>query len=360
MNVVGIDELAPRRRSTRELLLVTVSAPPEARARVVESVGMFEGRILGVGSTEVTVSLDGPPGKVDDFDDSSGSWDRRLAAHRPGGVAQLDEPNDSIQDNSVANVFYEKMLIVPHRRSRRRHHRLRLAGSRPRAEPEGPGIDVRIGVGGIGLKAKAEAAGLKVLSIATRWRSRRHHGPAPDTEQKAIYEASIEADLVDADALFFGHGFNIRFGRMVPPPLWTSSWSPQGPGHLVRRPMRRVGRALPRRVEQDASGHALGLGLAYADAIGGARAGVIETTFTEETETDLFGEQVVLCGGTTALVQAGFETLINAGYQPEIAYFECLHELKLIVDLMYEEGIAGMRDPSPTPPVRGPTLGPRS
>ena len=168
---------------------------------------------------------------------------------------------------------------------------------------------------------------------------------APDTEQKSIYEADIAPNLTEGDALFFAHGFNIRFGRIVPPAgVDVVMVAPKGPGHLVRRTYEEGG-GVPClvAVEQDATGQALGLGLAYADAIGGARAGVIETTFTEECETDLFGEQVVLCGGTTALVQAGFQTLVDAGYQPEIAYFECLHELKLIVDLMYEEGIAGMR-----------------
>ena len=139
--------------------------------------------------------------------------------------------------------------------------------------------------------------------------------------------------------------FNIRFELIQPAPgIDVCMVAPKGPGHLVRRTYLEGG-GVPAliAVEQDPSGNAKGLALAYADAIGGARAGVIETTFTEETETDLFGEQAVLCGGTTALVQAAFETLVDAGYQPEVAYFECLHELKLIVDLMYEEGIAGMR-----------------
>ena len=167
----------------------------------------------------------------------------------------------------------------------------------------------------------------------------------PDTEQKAVYDADIAPNLSDGDALFFAHGFNIHFDRIVPPAgVDVAMVAPKGPGHLVRRTYTEGG-GVPCliAVEQDATGHARDLALAYADAIGGTRAGVIETTFTEETETDLFGEQAVLCGGVTALVQAGFETLIEAGYQPEMAYFECLHEVKLIVDLMYEEGIAGMR-----------------
>ncbi len=161
----------------------------------------------------------------------------------------------------------------------------------------------------------------------------------------AIYTEHIEPNLNDGDALFFAHGFNIRFDLIKPPAgVDVCMVAPKGPGHLVRRTYVEGG-GVPCLIamEQDATGNAKALALAYADAIGGARAGVIETTFTEETETDLFGEQAVLCGGTSALVQAGFETLIEAGYQPEIAYFECLHELKLIVDLMYEEGIAGMR-----------------
>jgi ketol-acid reductoisomerase len=167
----------------------------------------------------------------------------------------------------------------------------------------------------------------------------------PDTEQKSVYDAEIAPNLSEGDALFFAHGFNIRFNRIVPPAgVDVVMAAPKGPGHLVRRTYTEGG-GVPCliAVEQDATGNARNVALAYADAIGGTRAGVIETTFTEETETDLFGEQAVLCGGVAALVQAGFETLTEAGYQPEMAYFECLHEVKLIVDLMYEEGITGMR-----------------
>ena len=168
----------------------------------------------------------------------------------------------------------------------------------------------------------------------------------PDTEQKAIYdEPTSRRTSQPGDAVAFAHGFNIRFGRITPAEgIDVIMVAPKGPGHLVRRTYVEGG-GVPCliAVEQDATGKARELALSYADAIGGTRAGVIETTFAEETETDLFGEQVVLCGGLTSLVQAGFETLVEAGYQPEMAYFECLHEVKLIVDLMYEEGIAGMR-----------------
>lgn len=209
------------------------------------------------------------------------------------------------------------------------------------------GVDVVVGLrDGSSSKAKAEAEGLRVMSIedASKWADAIMI-LLPDTEQKKVYDESIAPNLSDGDALFFAHGFNIRFGRIVPPAgVDVVMAAPKGPGHLVRRTFTEGG-GVPCliAVEQNATGHARDVALAYADAIGGTRAGVIETTFTEETETDLFGEQAVLCGGVTALVQAGFETLVEAGYQPEMAYFECLHEVKLIVDLMYEEGITGMR-----------------
>lgn len=167
----------------------------------------------------------------------------------------------------------------------------------------------------------------------------------PDERQKAVYEEEIAPGLQAGNALVFAHGFNVHFGQIVPPAdVDVFLVAPKGPGHLVRRTYE-AGAGVPALfgIFQDATGNAKDLALAYAKGIGAARAGVIETTFKEETETDLFGEQAVLCGGTTALVKAGFETLVEAGYQPEIAYFECMHELKLIVDLMYEGGLANMR-----------------
>lgn len=166
-----------------------------------------------------------------------------------------------------------------------------------------------------------------------------------DHVQAAVYKNAIEANLKPGDALAFSHGFNIHFKQIVPPKdVDVFMVAPKGPGALVRE-MYEQGKGVPCLVaiHQDATGKALEKALAYAKAIGGARAGVIETTFKEETETDLFGEQSVLCGGASALIQAGFETLVEAGYQPEIAYFECLHELKLITDLIYRYGIYGMR-----------------
>jgi ketol-acid reductoisomerase len=209
------------------------------------------------------------------------------------------------------------------------------------------GVDVAVGLREESSSAaKADAAGLSVMSIAeaAAWADVIML-LAPDTEQKRIYDEHIAANLEDGNALAFAHGFNIRFDRINPPAgVDVIMIAPKGPGHLVRRTYTEGG-GVPAliAVAQDATGDARAVAMSYADAIGGTRAGVIETTFAEETETDLFGEQAVLCGGLTALVRAGFETLTEAGYAPEMAYFECLHEVKLIVDLMYEEGIAGMR-----------------
>src|SRR5262245_21719950 len=209
------------------------------------------------------------------------------------------------------------------------------------------GVDVRVGLrDGSSSKAKAEAEGLRVMSVAdAAAEADVVMMLLPDTEQKRVFDAEVASNLQPGDALAFAHGFNIRFGRITPPEgVDVFMVAPKGPGHLVRRTYVEGG-GVPSliAVAQDATGKARDVALSYGNAIGSARAGVIETTFAEETETDLFGEQVVLCGGLTALVQAGFETLVDAGYQPEMAYFECLHEVKLIVDLMYEEGIAGMR-----------------
>ena len=209
------------------------------------------------------------------------------------------------------------------------------------------GFDVRVGLRPESSSVhKAEEAGLRVLSIPEAVAEADVVMVLlPDTEQKAIYDRDIAPHLAAGDMLMFAHGFNIRFARIAPPAdIDVTMVAPKGPGHLVRRTYVEGG-GVPSliAVHQDATGNAHGLALAYAYGIGATRAGVLETTFTEETETDLFGEQAVLCGGVSALVTAGYETLVEAGYQPESAYFECLHELKLIVDLMYEEGITGMR-----------------
>jgi len=209
------------------------------------------------------------------------------------------------------------------------------------------GVDVRVGLPeGSRSRERAEAEGLRVLTpYGACEEADLIVVLAPDPVQRQLYIDAIEPNLVDGDAILFGHGFNIRFGYISPPAgVDVCMVAPKGPGHLVRREYT-VGRGVPVlvAVEQDASGSAWDLTLSYAKGLGGLRAGGIKTTFTEETETDLFGEQAVLCGGASSLVMAGFETLVEAGYQPEVAYFECLHELKLIVDLMYEGGIAKQR-----------------
>ncbi len=209
------------------------------------------------------------------------------------------------------------------------------------------GVDVRVGLKeGSASRAKAEAEGLRVVTPEVACQEADLIMLlVPDHVARHVYKEAVEPNLEDGDALFFGHGFNIRFDYIKPPAnVDVCMVAPKGPGHLVRREYV-DGRGVPVlvAVEQDASGHAWELALAYASAIGGLRAGGIKTTFTEETETDLFGEQAVLCGGLSELIMKGFETLTEAGYQPEVAYFECLHEVKLIVDLMYEGGIAKQR-----------------
>jgi len=209
------------------------------------------------------------------------------------------------------------------------------------------GVSVVVGLReGSSSRAEAEGAGLKVLtpSEAAEWADVIML-LVPDQHMGPIYEEEIEAHLSPGDALMFAHGFNIHFDAITPPEgVDVLMIAPKGPGHLVRRTYTE-GSGVPAliAVHQDATGKAHDLGLSYAWGIGGTRAGVLETTFKEETETDLFGEQVVLCGGVSELVKAGFDTLVDAGYQPESAYFETLHELKLIVDLMYEGGLSYMR-----------------
>jgi ketol-acid reductoisomerase len=209
------------------------------------------------------------------------------------------------------------------------------------------GVDVRVGLPeGSRSRPKVEEQGLRVVTPdQAAAEADLIMVLTPDTVQRTVYAEAIQPHLTAGKALFFGHGFNIRYGLITPPSdVDVAMVAPKGPGHLVRRQFV-DGKGVPCliAVEQDATGNAQALTLSYAKGIGGTRAGVIRTTFREETETDLFGEQAVLCGGATALVQTGFEVLTEAGYAPEVAYFECLHELKLIVDLMYEGGIERMR-----------------
>jgi ketol-acid reductoisomerase len=241
-------------------------------------------------------------------------------------------------DNADLSIIQNRVVAVMGFGSQGHAHAMSLRDS---------GVDVRVGLApGSKSRAKAEEAGLRVVDPATAAaEADLIMILVPDPVQELLYKEAIEPNLQEGDALFFAHGFNIRFGFIKPPAFVDVCMvAPKGPGHLVRREYV-AGRGVPAivAVEQDATGEAWPLALSYAKAIGSLRAGGIKTTFTEETETDLFGEQAVLCGGASQLVMYGFEVLTEAGYQPEVAYFECLHELKLIVDLMYEGGIAKQR-----------------
>src|SRR5216684_4326522 len=209
------------------------------------------------------------------------------------------------------------------------------------------GVSVKVGLPAASRsRAKAQAAGLEADEVAavSKWAD-VIMVLVPDTTAATLYKDAIEPNLAPGKMLMFAHGFNIRFGTVnVRPDVDVTMVAPKAPGHRVRE-LYVEGAGTPAlvAVHQDATGHARALALSYAKGLGVTRAGVIETTFSEETETDLFGEQAVLCGGVSALIKAGFETLVEAGYQPEIAYFECLHELKLIVDLVYQGGLSYMR-----------------
>ncbi len=241
-------------------------------------------------------------------------------------------------DDADLSVIQGKKVAVIGYGSQGHAHALNLRDS---------GVDVRVGLQeGSRSRAKAEEQGLRVLTPAQATAEADLISiQAPDTVQRTLYANEVAPNLAPGKTLLFSHGFNIRYGFIqAPEGVDVVMVAPKGPGHLVRRQFA-DGKGVPDlvAVEQDATGDALTTALSYAAAIGGTRAGVIRTTFTEETETDLFGEQAVLCGGVSSLIQAGFETLTEAGYQPEIAYFEVLHELKLIVDLIWEGGIARQR-----------------
>ncbi len=240
------------------------------------------------------------------------------------------------QDADLQQIRTKRVAIIGYG-SQGHAHALNLKDS---------GVNVVVGLREGNSWRKAEASGLKVMPTGDAVKSADIVMLlAPDEAQAAIYKEHIAPNLKEGAFLAFGHGFNIHFGQIVPPPsINVFMVAPTGPGHLVRSEYTK-GSGVPMllAIHQDPSGATRKVGLAYASAIGGGRAGVIETSFREETETDLFGEQVVLCGGLTALIQAGYDTLVEAGYSPEMAYFECLHEVKLIVDLIYEGGIANMR-----------------
>jgi ketol-acid reductoisomerase len=241
-------------------------------------------------------------------------------------------------DNADLNLLDGKTVAIIGYGSQGHAHALNLKDS---------GVNVVVGLRADSASvAKAKEHGLTVLSVTEA----ASQGDIvmillPDELHKQVYESEITDGIAEGNMLMFGHGFSIHYQEIEPPPgVDVAMVAPKGPGHLVRRQFLE-GSGVPGliAVEQDATGQARDLALAYAKGIGCTRGGVIETTFKDETETDLFGEQAVLCGGVSELVQAGFETLVDAGYDPEMAYFECLHEVKLIVDLMYEKGLAGMR-----------------
>ena len=265
----------------------------------------------------------------------------------------------------MAEIFYDEsadLSII-----QRRHVAVLGYGSQGHAHAlslRDSGVDVRVGLPeGSASREKAENDGLRVLTPAEACEEANLVMVLiPDHLQRHVYAEAIAPSLVEGDALFFAHGLNIRYGLIKPPAdIDVAMVAPKAPGHLVRRQFA-AGRGTPVlvAVEQDATGNAWPLTLSYAKAIGGTKAGALKTTFTEETETDLFGEQAVLCGGVSELIKAGFATLVEAGYQPEAAYFECLHEMKLIVDLMYEGGISKMYwSVSDTAEYGGYTRGPR-
>lgn len=241
------------------------------------------------------------------------------------------------QDCDIQKLDGKKVAIIGYG-SQGHAHALNLKDS---------GVDVVVGLyEGSKSAAKAKAQGLEVYSVAEATKmSDIIMILIPDEKQKAVYESEIAPNLSEGKTLAFAHGFNIHFGCIVPPKnVNVIMIAPKGPGHTVRSEYEaQKGVPCLIAVEQDATGDAWDIGLAYAAGIGGSRAGVLETTFRTETETDLFGEQAVLCGGVVALMQAGYETLTEAGYDPVNAYFECIHEMKLIVDLIYQSGFAGMR-----------------
>ena len=242
------------------------------------------------------------------------------------------------QQDCDLNVLKGKTVAIIGYGSQGHAHALNLKES---------GVDVVVGLyEGSKSKAKAESQGLKVVSVSEATKAADVIMILiPDEKQAKLYKESIEPNLTAGKTLAFAHGFNIHFGCIKPASdINVIMIAPKAPGHTVRSEYQ-AGKGTPCliAVEQDATGNATDIGLAYALGIGGARAGVLETTFRTETETDLFGEQAVLCGGVCALMQAGFETLVEAGYDPRNAYFECIHEMKLIVDLIYQSGFAGMR-----------------
>ncbi len=352
--VLRVEDLSARHAVVRDLALIKVSATHENRAAVMQLADVFDGRVVDVAPASVVVEICASEAKVDGL----------LEVLRPYGVLEMvrtgrvamdrgsvvDTPREEASEGEPSHgvVYYDAdadLSLIKGRKvailgygSQGHAHALNLRDS---------GVDVRVGLpAGSSSRAKAQAQGVTVLepAQACAWAD-VIMVLVPDTAQAALYREAIRPHLSAGKTLMFAHGFNVRFGTLdLPADIDVSMIAPKSPGHRVRE-LYQEGAGTPAllAVHQDATGKARAGALSYGMGIGVTRAGVIETTFAEETETDLFGEQAVLCGGVSALVKAGFDTLTEAGYQPEVAYFECLHELKLIVDLMYQGGLSYMR-----------------
>ena len=361
INVIKIVEQDDDNSVSRELALIKVRADATTRSQVIEAVNLFRAKVVDVSTESLTIEATGTPGEAGGAAAGAGAVRHpraravrsgvavaRSARHRHRQVSPKSDQKTKRRKFTVAvEMFYDDdadLSIIQGRKvgvigygSQGHAHSLSLRDS---------GVEVKVGLKeGSKSREKVTEQGLEVDTPAevAKWADVIML-LAPDTAQADIFKNDIEPNLEDGNALFFGHGLNIHFDLIKPPANVTIGMvAPKGPGHLVRRQFV-DGKGVPCliAVDQDPKGEGEALALSYAKGIGGTRAGVIKTTFKDETETDLFGEQAVLCGGTEELVKTGFDVMVEAGYAPEMAYFEVLHELKLIVDLMYEGGIARM------------------
>ena len=353
VNVLRVTELRPDESVERELALITVTVAPDRRADLVALSQIAGARVADIGREAITFEFVGRPDQVEAFEELVRPYGVRELVRTgrdrpPTPGASTAPPVPPYKSEAKGARHGRDPQSGQHRAPRRqgRRPRLRQPGARARAQPRRLGRRRRgRAAGGQRSRAAAEEAGLEVATVADAVRGAQLVAfLVPDGAQPALYEAEVAPNLEPGAALLFAHGFNVHYGRIAPPAGHDVIMvAPKGPGHIVRR-LYEEGYGTPAvvAVAQDASGRALQLALAYGAALGAARAGMVTTTFAEETETDLFGEQTVLCGGVTQLIQLGFETLVEAGYQPEIAYYECLHELKLITDLIWEGGIERM------------------